>query len=334
MNTNSLHHRCACCLSWAQALVRASPDATLLIVTNPVDIMTLVAYNLAGLPRSRVMGSGTMLDSGRFRGFLAEAFKVCHFREISARSSSSHPLTPRDATPHPHPCMHACQVNDQSVGGFVVGEHGDTSVALLSSVTIGGVPWRKLLPCPSGDRAAVLEGLQDKVRDSARAVIAAKVCPRPGCMRWPVTCDPFTSRPFTFSGLHEHRRWSVRGVARARHSHEHRHGPTRVSVGPRVAARAAGGPGRGNARRLVLVAPVLDQRHWCGQGPHAGGGRQRGGARGGRGVAAQRRSPPWGPAWRDIAATSVRRGRQCTARLYRAPLNRMWCRAITYLNAL
>ena len=119
-------------------LVSASPNATLLIVSNPVDIMTLVAYNVSGLPRSRVLGSGTTLDSGRFRSYLAELFKV----------------------------------NVGSVGGFVVGEHGDSSVALYSLVTIGGVPFYRLL----GDNPnlAALNAIQQKVRDSAKTVIEAK----------------------------------------------------------------------------------------------------------------------------------------------------------------
>lgn len=119
-------------------LVAASPNATLLIVSNPVDIMTLVAYNVSGLPRSRVLGSGTTLDSGRFRSYLAELFNV----------------------------------NVDSVGGFVVGEHGDSSVALFSSVTIGGVPYYRLL----GDNPnlGALDGVQQRVRDSAKAVIEAK----------------------------------------------------------------------------------------------------------------------------------------------------------------
>lgn len=100
--------------------------------------MTLVAYNISGLPRSRVLGSGTTLDSGRFRSYLAEEFKV--------------------------------GVN--SVGGYVIGEHGDSSVSLFSSVTIGGIPYKKLLG-PHSNPAA-LDNIQQKVRDSAKTVIKAK----------------------------------------------------------------------------------------------------------------------------------------------------------------
>lgn len=75
------------------ALVRHSPDALLLIVSNPVDILTFVAWKLSGLPRNRVIGAGTNLDTSRFRFLLSQRLGV------SANS------------------CHA----------WIVGEHGDTS---------------------------------------------------------------------------------------------------------------------------------------------------------------------------------------------------------------
>lgn len=102
--------------------------------------MALVAYNISGLPRSRVFGSGTTLDSGRFRSYIAEEFKV----------------------------------GVDSVGGYVVGEHGDSSVSLLSSVTIGGVAYEELLGSSSPHTTAALREIQTRVRTSAASVIKTK----------------------------------------------------------------------------------------------------------------------------------------------------------------
>lgn len=63
-------------------LVEHSPDTILLVVSNPVDILTYVAWKLSGLPKSRVIGSGTNLDSSRFRFLMSQRLSVaptsCH----------------------------------------------------------------------------------------------------------------------------------------------------------------------------------------------------------------------------------------------------------------
>lgn len=63
-------------------LVEYSPDTILLVVSNPVDILTYVAWKLSGLPKSRVIGSGTNLDSSRFRFLMSRRLNVaptsCH----------------------------------------------------------------------------------------------------------------------------------------------------------------------------------------------------------------------------------------------------------------
>ncbi|KAI3711030.1 hypothetical protein L2E82_40833 [Cichorium intybus] len=87
-------------------LSAASPDAILLIVSNPVDVLTYVAWKLSGLPANRVIGSGTNLDSSRFRFLIADHLDV----------------------------------NAQDVQAYIMGEHGDSSVALWSSISVGGVP--------------------------------------------------------------------------------------------------------------------------------------------------------------------------------------------------
>jgi len=93
-------------------LVQHSPDTTLLIVSNPVDLLTYVAWKLSGLPKERVIGSGTNLDSSRFRFLLSERLNVA--------PSSTH--------------------------GWIIGEHGDTSVPIWSGVNVAGVRLRDLNP--------------------------------------------------------------------------------------------------------------------------------------------------------------------------------------------
>lgn len=74
-------------------LVKNSPDAILLIVSNPVDILTYVAWKLSGLPKNRVIGSGTNLDSSRFRFLLSQRLDIaptsCHGWIIGEHGDSS-----------------------------------------------------------------------------------------------------------------------------------------------------------------------------------------------------------------------------------------------------
>ncbi len=87
-------------------LLSVSPDAVIVFVSNPVDIVTRAAIAATGVSDGRIFGSGTVLDSGRLRYLLA----------------------------------HRADVAVENVHAFVVGEHGDSEVALWSSATIGGVP--------------------------------------------------------------------------------------------------------------------------------------------------------------------------------------------------
>jgi len=86
-------------------LVEYSPNAIFLVVSNPVDILTYVTWKLSGLPSHRIIGSGTNLDSARFRYFISEKLEI-----------SSH-----------------------SVHGWIIGEHGDSSVPVWSGLNVGGV---------------------------------------------------------------------------------------------------------------------------------------------------------------------------------------------------
>ncbi|XP_010120886.1 PREDICTED: L-lactate dehydrogenase A chain isoform X2 [Chlamydotis macqueenii] len=93
-------------------VVKYSPDCKLLIVSNPVDILTYVAWKISGFPKHRVIGSGCNLDSARFRHLMGERLGI-------------HPL---------------------SCHGWIVGEHGDSSVPVWSGVNVAGVPLKALHP--------------------------------------------------------------------------------------------------------------------------------------------------------------------------------------------
>lgn len=94
------------CAKLLPEVVRVAPDALLLLVTNPVDVITQVAIQLTGLPWERVIGSGTVLDSSRFRYLVAKH----------------------------------CAVAVQNVHAYIAGEHGDSEIPLWSSATIGSIP--------------------------------------------------------------------------------------------------------------------------------------------------------------------------------------------------
>ncbi len=86
-------------------------DGIFLVATNPVDILTYATWTFSGLPKERVIGSGTTLDSARFRYMLSEYF---------------------GAAP-------------QNVHAHIIGEHGDTELPVWSHANIGGVPVQQLL---------------------------------------------------------------------------------------------------------------------------------------------------------------------------------------------
>ncbi|XP_034952489.1 L-lactate dehydrogenase-like [Chelonus insularis] len=122
-------------------LVKYSPNTILLIVSNPVDILTYVAWKLSGLPKHRVIGSGTNLDSARFRFLLSQKLNVA-----------------------PTSCH-----------GWIIGEHGDTSVPVWSGVNVAGVRLRDLDKNVGTDKDT--EGYADihkQVVESAYEVIKLK----------------------------------------------------------------------------------------------------------------------------------------------------------------
>uniref|UniRef100_A0A5B7B923 L-lactate dehydrogenase n=1 Tax=Davidia involucrata TaxID=16924 RepID=A0A5B7B923_DAVIN len=122
-------------------LARYAPDSILLIVSNPVDVLTYLAWKLSGFPSNRVIGSGTNLDSSRFRFLLADHLDV----------------------------------NAQDVQAYIIGEHGDSSVALWSSISIGGVPVMSFLKRQQiAHEEEKLENIRKEVVQGAYEVISLK----------------------------------------------------------------------------------------------------------------------------------------------------------------
>jgi L-lactate dehydrogenase len=124
----------------AVALDRHAPGAILVIATNPVDILTWVMQELSSRPAARIIGTGTMLDTARFRALLGAHYGV----------------------------------DPRSVHAYILGEHGDSEVPLWSSASIGGqaIEDRTVLG-RSWDRE-VMDTLFDQVRRAAYAIIDRK----------------------------------------------------------------------------------------------------------------------------------------------------------------
>ena len=96
----------------SKEIARTSPDAIVIVLTNPVDAMTYTVYNETGFPKNRVIGQSGVLDTARFRAFVAEELNVS-VKDISA---------------------------------LVLGGHGDTMVPLTRYASVGGVPLESLIP--------------------------------------------------------------------------------------------------------------------------------------------------------------------------------------------
>lgn len=90
-------------------IIEHTREAILLVITNPVDILTYVTRKISGLPAHQVLGSGTVLDTSRFRYLL-----------------SNH-----------------CHVNPRNIHAYILGEHGDHEVAAWSLTTVAGVPFEE-----------------------------------------------------------------------------------------------------------------------------------------------------------------------------------------------
>ncbi|MGH7260058.1 MAG: malate dehydrogenase [Nitrospiraceae bacterium] len=117
--------------SVVKELVKRSPDIILVLVTNPLDTMTYVAHKVSGLPKQRVMGMAGVLDSARFRSFIAAELNV----------------------------------SAADVQAMVLGGHGDTMVPLLRHTTVKGRPVTECLPKEK------LEAMVKRTRDGGAEIV-------------------------------------------------------------------------------------------------------------------------------------------------------------------
>ena len=126
-------------------------DTVLLLVANPVDILTYFAQKFSGLPKTQVIGSGTFLDSARLRGILS----------------------------------HQTSVSASSIDAYVLGEHGESQFVAWSSASIGGVPLDRVALDRKIDREAVAKDTKSKaaaIMDSKGVTnygiggVAASIC--------------------------------------------------------------------------------------------------------------------------------------------------------------
>jgi L-lactate dehydrogenase len=123
------------------AVARHNPDGILLIATNPVDALTYAALKLSGLPKARVIGSGTILDTARFRYLLSRHL----------------------------------QVDARSVHAFIVGEHGDSEVPVWSLANVAGMQVESF--CAANGLtldAGVRQQIFEQTRDAAYQIIERK----------------------------------------------------------------------------------------------------------------------------------------------------------------
>lgn len=131
----------AICSEIVTQVVKRNSSAVVLVVSNPVDVLTYVALKVSGLPKSQVIGSGTVLDTARFKYLL-----------------SRH-----------------CRVDSRNVHAYILGEHGDSEVAAWSLTHIAGIQMDDCCRvCPRHCGQVERAGIVEQVRNSAYHIIDAK----------------------------------------------------------------------------------------------------------------------------------------------------------------
>lgn len=115
----------------AEQIRMHSPEAIIVMVTNPLDVMAYVAMKVTGFPRERVVGMAGILDTARFRSFIALELDV----------------------------------SVEDIQALVLGGHGDSMVPIVSTVTVGGIPLTELLPA---DR---IETIVDRTRKGGGEIV-------------------------------------------------------------------------------------------------------------------------------------------------------------------
>jgi len=122
-------------------IAAVNQEAILLIVTNPVDVLTYAAVRFSGYPENRVFGTGTVLDTARLKYLLGQ-----HLR-----------------------------VDPRSVHAFIIGEHGDSEIAAWSGASVSGVPLRDFCEMRGHfDHESAMQDLAERVRTSAYRIIEKK----------------------------------------------------------------------------------------------------------------------------------------------------------------
>ena len=115
-------------------------EAILLVVTNPVDVLTEITRRLSGFPATRVIGSGTVLDSARLKYLLGKRLGV----------------------------------DSRNIHAFIIGEHGDRELPVYSSANISGIDFNHFCTPVEGLNLETLEEIFVEVRDAAYGIISAK----------------------------------------------------------------------------------------------------------------------------------------------------------------
>lgn len=115
-------------------------DGILLVATNPVDVLTQVTWQVSGLPKERVIGSGTILDTARFRYLLSEYFEV----------------------------------DSRNIHANIIGEHGDSELPVWSHVQVGGVKITDFLDDENPGEHPDMQRIFTEVRDAAYHIIERK----------------------------------------------------------------------------------------------------------------------------------------------------------------
>ena len=122
-------------------ITRRNSEGILLVVANPVDILTYVTLKLSGFPKNRVFGSGTVLDSARFQYLLSEHLEV----------------------------------DSGSIQAFIIGEHGDSELAVWSAANVSGIPLNHFCELRGYfDHMESMDRIYQSVRDSAYEIIEKK----------------------------------------------------------------------------------------------------------------------------------------------------------------
>ncbi len=123
------------------SITEHNKDGILLIVANPVDVLTYAAAKISGFPENRVFGSGTVLDTARFKYLLGEHLEV----------------------------------DSRAVHAFIIGEHGDSEIAAWSSANVSGIPVNDFCEMRGHfEHTKAMERIAEEVKNSAYEIIEKK----------------------------------------------------------------------------------------------------------------------------------------------------------------